>query len=507
MCGNFFTNPIKTISKEVTNIVNNPWPTLGTIIGSVVGGPLGAAAGNALGNVASQGPSNFIKNLGQNALSAGEAGVGSYVAGAASNAISPAVSSAASDIGSTASSYLPSGLTSAASSIGDAASNLYSSATGGVSGLYQGVLNSLGMGGADGVPASGMNAGDAYGPPDPSTQIGGVTSDGEMVSPQVLAADQASSAASGNVDTSGLATGNAATGGGMLSKIPVVGSILQSGANWASSNPIPSLMGAGMLYSAYTTNKARAEQQKQAQDQQAANAANNAAQQTAWDKTLNTPPLNRTANPNAANINYNTYGYGPEQSFFNNNQTSLANNVTSTAPTTMATGGRINKYDGGGSVSPSQQDANDDMMNKMLDAQAYASGGAVDNEPDMYPVASSSPSVQSMSNLRQKMSKLPKQPTTDGENDMEPIRKAKGGSAFPRKTGKIKGAGGGMSDKVKAMLSDGEYVVPADVVSHFGDGSNDAGADALDHLIKKVRMMKTGKSTQPHKMSLLGGAA
>ena len=51
----------------------------------------------------------------------------------------------------------------------------------------------------------------------------------------------------------------------------------------------------------------------------------------------------------------------------------------------------------------------------------------------------------------------------------------------------VKGAGDGTSDSVAAMLADGEFVIPADVVSKLGNGSNDAGADVLDEFLSTIR--------------------
>jgi len=71
--------------------------------------------------------------------------------------------------------------------------------------------------------------------------------------------------------------------------------------------------------------------------------------------------------------------------------------------------------------------------------------------------------------------------------------------------GMIKGAGDGMSDMVPAtmegeqdvLLSDGEFVVPADVVSGIGNGSSDAGANKLEDMMNRVRELRTGGRTQP----------
>ena len=66
------------------------------------------------------------------------------------------------------------------------------------------------------------------------------------------------------------------------------------------------------------------------------------------------------------------------------------------------------------------------------------------------------------------------------------------------------GPGDGMSDGIPttidneqpAALSDGEFVVPADVVSHLGNGSTDAGANKLYAMMDKVRQARTGKKQQ-----------
>lgn len=68
----------------------------------------------------------------------------------------------------------------------------------------------------------------------------------------------------------------------------------------------------------------------------------------------------------------------------------------------------------------------------------------------------------------------------------------------------LKGPGDGMSDdipatianKQPARLADGEFVVPADVVSHLGNGSTDAGAKHLYKMMDKVRKARTGKKAQ-----------
>jgi hypothetical protein len=68
----------------------------------------------------------------------------------------------------------------------------------------------------------------------------------------------------------------------------------------------------------------------------------------------------------------------------------------------------------------------------------------------------------------------------------------------------LKGDGDGMSDSIPATingkqparLADGEFVIPADVVSHLGNGSSDAGAKRLYAMMDKVRVARTGKKKQ-----------
>lgn len=52
--------------------------------------------------------------------------------------------------------------------------------------------------------------------------------------------------------------------------------------------------------------------------------------------------------------------------------------------------------------------------------------------------------------------------------------------------GYVQGAGDGMDDAIHAKLSDGEFVVNADVVSAIGNGSNRKGAERLEHMRRAV---------------------
>lgn len=76
--------------------------------------------------------------------------------------------------------------------------------------------------------------------------------------------------------------------------------------------------------------------------------------------------------------------------------------------------------------------------------------------------------------------------------------------------GMVRGPGDGMTDTVPAemtdngqdvLLSDGEFVVPADVVSGLGNGSSDAGSQQLYDMMDRVRQERTGKTEQPKQIS------
>ena len=81
---------------------------------------------------------------------------------------------------------------------------------------------------------------------------------------------------------------------------------------------------------------------------------------------------------------------------------------------------------------------------------------------------------------------------------------AAGGIAGLREGRYLDGASDGMADEVpatiegeqEAMLSDGEFVIPADVVSHLGNGNSDAGAKELYDMMDRVRKARTGTTKQ-----------
>lgn len=87
----------------------------------------------------------------------------------------------------------------------------------------------------------------------------------------------------------------------------------------------------------------------------------------------------------------------------------------------------------------------------------------------------------------------------------EPITRRAGGGLLNLAKGRyLNGATDGMADEVPAnidgeqpaKLSHGEFVIPADVVSHLGNGNSEAGAERLYSMMDKIRQARTGTTKQ-----------
>ena len=103
---------------------------------------------------------------------------------------------------------------------------------------------------------------------------------------------------------------------------------------------------------------------------------------------------------------------------------------------------------------------------------------------------------------------VPPESPAQEENNMAMggrVRKyAAGGIAGAHKGYYLGGKTDGMADQVparidgrqEARLSDGEFVIPADVVSHLGNGNSDAGAQQLHSMMDGVRKARTGTTQQ-----------
>lgn len=86
---------------------------------------------------------------------------------------------------------------------------------------------------------------------------------------------------------------------------------------------------------------------------------------------------------------------------------------------------------------------------------------------------------------------------------------AEGEEEYAPPEGMIKGPGNGMDDMAtarmahggqKVLLSNDEFIIPADVVSGLGDGSSEAGARKLYAMMDRVRKDRTGTTKQPGKI-------
>ena len=96
---------------------------------------------------------------------------------------------------------------------------------------------------------------------------------------------------------------------------------------------------------------------------------------------------------------------------------------------------------------------------------------------------------------------------TGGPNapkSMPPQGMAQGGTVNAMPPAYLNGPSDGMGDQVPAMidnqrpasLSHGEMVIPADVVSHMGNGNSDAGAKQFYDMMDRVRKARTGNKQQ-----------
>jgi hypothetical protein len=87
--------------------------------------------------------------------------------------------------------------------------------------------------------------------------------------------------------------------------------------------------------------------------------------------------------------------------------------------------------------------------------------------------------------------------------------RATGGILYAAHGRYLRGGTDGMADKINtsiddrqpAKLSHGEFVIPADVVSHLGNGNSDAGAEKLYQMMARIRKARTGNAKQGKKIN------
>ena len=105
----------------------------------------------------------------------------------------------------------------------------------------------------------------------------------------------------------------------------------------------------------------------------------------------------------------------------------------------------------------------------------------------------------------QKLASLqPKEETVAEAAPAVAVQAARGGVMGMPPPRYLQGPTDGMADKIDtsidnkqpAKLSHGEFVVPADVVSHLGNGNSDAGAKKLYSMMDRVRQARTGTKKQ-----------
>lgn len=105
------------------------------------------------------------------------------------------------------------------------------------------------------------------------------------------------------------------------------------------------------------------------------------------------------------------------------------------------------------------------------------------------------------------------QSTVTGGGGQDTVAGATGGSLddLMMAAGRyLKGPGDGMSDSIEAYIEGGstgdgqparlarnEFVIPADVVADLGNGSSDAGAEALYEMMDRIRMARHDTKEQP----------
>jgi hypothetical protein len=97
---------------------------------------------------------------------------------------------------------------------------------------------------------------------------------------------------------------------------------------------------------------------------------------------------------------------------------------------------------------------------------------------------------------------LPAIPNPDQLTAEGGIKMAAGGLADAGRY--LQGKTDGMADEIEtsidgeqpALLSHGEFVIPADVVSHLGNGNSEAGAEKLYSMMDRIREARTGTTEQ-----------
>jgi hypothetical protein len=239
-----------------------------------------------------------------------------------------------------------------------------------------------------------------------------------------------------------------------------------------------------------------------------------------------------TATPNIYKPTYPTYAAGGIMNAGPVQAMSDQNNAMGYQQAMAATGGQVANFVKGGRTGSMTDSL--DYYKSMMDGKAPAApsdradvGIFRDSDPDtMYQDALTAAQIRNAKVNKRASLSVPsmKRPTPMGRinlaapgiksSDKEDVKEAAaggimgasslGGYAAGGSPRLLRGPGDGMSDNIPAVigkkqparLADGEFVVPADVVSHLGNGSTEAGAKRLHEMMNKVRRDRTGNSKQ-----------
>jgi hypothetical protein len=215
------------------------------------------------------------------------------------------------------------------------------------------------------------------------------------------------------------------------------------------------------------------------------------------------------------------------------NQFNMNNPNYPMASIQMANGGITSFAKGGSSYNPAEADYYTKMMNQPITMPAPSRGDAgvfIDSNPNTRRLNAPDAALYYQKALANRygintaanlpkgamgkintvpvMAKQKKGAADDVEAAAGGIMQAQrynlGGYAHGGNPRLLRGPGDGMSDNIPATiadsqparLADGEFVVPADVVSGLGNGSTEAGAKQLHKMMDEIRMARTGKKAQ-----------
>lgn len=205
---------------------------------------------------------------------------------------------------------------------------------------------------------------------------------------------------------------------------------------------------------------------------------------------------NATSDGQAVNpFNYGQYGFNFNQQNVSPVQNGVAQGqrffnptYTPTPPVEAAEGGLMSMPN---TVKPTLSE-NGISLDPSSSVQMYAKGGNINNE--------------TMSIVKHLKTGGAPMHHIAGFLDYRQKMMAQGGHLGGYSDGgrMLKGPGDGMSDDIPASiagvqparLANEEFVIPADVVSHLGNGSSEAGAKVLYNMMDKVRKARTGHTKQ-----------